>query len=722
MQLSDLQLAEDFILHTSENIFITGNAGTGKTTLLKKVVASTYKNMVVAAPTGVAAIHAGGVTLHSLLHLPATAFLPSFEECNPAQFSNRHLLLRHLKLSKEKITLLRHLETLIVDEASMVRSDCLDAIDFVLQTVRKIPKPFGGVQLVMIGDLFQLPPVMPEQEWEILKQHYYSPYFFDSLVWSKADAVCVELKEIYRQKDQRFIRLLNNIRNCCPDEEDWQLLSQRYDPAFDPPDEFILLTTHNHKADRVNFKKLERLPGKSCRYMAEVEGDFPESLYPCDRELILKKGARVMFIRNDTSDGLYYNGLTGTVVSLGQDQLLVQTDEGRELKVKKHTWENVRYYTDNNTGRIGKQQAGSFRQYPLRLAWAVTIHKSQGLTFDRVVIDAERSFAPGQVYVALSRCRSLDGIVLLSPLFPDRLFTDAHVLSFTNRRFTSPDLPGRLRKACEEYALHSLLRLFSFENMEEALHRWADHLRTDHSFSGQIKELPETLKHRLEELHQVADKFKHQLKRLVPSALLDPAYQAVLKERCSRAIGYFTEKLYHEFITPVNHYLDVIADKPRIKNLVRPAMELNQCVWQMIRAMYQAQCNGMKLYEGEIRFHYERTTIEKRFTGGKKREKGSSLNDTLSLFRQGKSPEEIATLRHLSCSTVKGHLARLVRMNEVDILDVLPRDTVALIVNAIKKADSREISAIRRHLISEVAYQDIRLVISWLEAGGRLNA
>ncbi len=722
MQLPELQLAEDFILHTSENIFITGHAGTGKTTLLKKVVASTNKNTLVAAPTGVAAINAGGVTLHSLLHLPTTAFIPSFEECDPALFSNRHFLLRHLKLSKEKISLLRHLETLILDEASMVRSDWLDAVDFVLQTVRNNPRPFGGVQMVIIGDLFQLPPVMPDSEWEILKHYYHSPYFFDSLIWPKANAVCVELKETYRQKEKRFIRLLNNIRHGCPDEEDWRLLSQRYDPAFEPSDEFILLTTHNHKADRVNSKKLEELTGRTCSYKAEIEGDFPEHLYPCDRELTIKKGTRVMFIRNDTSGGLYYNGLTATVVSLSPDHLLVQTDEGRELNVKKHTWENFHYYIDSYTGRIGKQRTGSFRQYPLRLAWAVTIHKSQGLTFDRVVIDAERSFAPGQVYVALSRCRSLDGIVLLSPLFPDLLLTDAHVLSFAKHQFMSYDLPGRLRTAREEYALRSLFRLFSFENMEEALHLWADHLRTGCSFSAQAKELSDTLKHRLDELRQVADKFKHQLQRLVPSALIDPDYQALLKERCSGAIGYFTEKLYHEFIIPVNRYLDVMADKPRVKSLIRPAVELNQCAWQMIRAMYQAQCNGMKLYEGEMQFHCDRTTVEKRFTGGKKRERGSSVNDTLSLFRQGKSPEEIAALRNLRCSTVKGHLARLIRMNKVDILDILPQDTLAIIVNAINKAGSRHFSSIRKHLTAEVAYHDIRMVISWIEAGGRLNA
>ncbi|MBL7929406.1 MAG: AAA family ATPase, partial [Bacteroidia bacterium] len=459
----ELQLAENFALHTDENMFITGNAGTGKTTLLKKIVDNSFKNTLVAAPTGVAAINAGGVTLHSLFQLPVTSFIPADDACNPAVFTNRYMLLRHLKLSKEKITLLRELEQLIIDEASMVRSDVLDAVDFVLRAVRKNKHPFGGVQVVMIGDLHQLPPVMKDHEWETLQQFYQSPYFFDSLIWQDANPVYIELMEIFRQRDERFIRLLNNIRNREPDEDDFKLLTQRYRPHDETENHFILLTTHNYKADQVNLEKLNKTDGKLFSYLAEVKEDFPEHLFPCEKKLTLKQGARVMFMKNDTMEGQYYNGLTGTVTHLNEKEVVVTTDDGKELNVKKYTWENIKYMTNGETGKIHKEPAGTFRQYPLRLAWAVTIHKSQGLTFDKVMVDAGKSFAPGQVYVALSRCRSLEGIVLLSKITSEVLFSDSRVLEFSSYSKNNAALQSRLEDARTQYSVRQLSLIFRFE-------------------------------------------------------------------------------------------------------------------------------------------------------------------------------------------------------------------------------------------------------------------
>lgn len=714
----ELQLAENFALHTDENMFITGNAGTGKTTLLKKIVDGTFKNTLVAAPTGVAAINAGGVTLHSLLQLPVTGFIPADDACNPAVFTNRYMLLRHLKLSKEKITLLRELEQLIIDEASMVRSDVLDAVDFVLRTVRKNNHPFGGVQVVMIGDLHQLPPVMKDHEWETLQQFYQSPYFFDSLVWQDANPVHIELMEIFRQRDERFIRLLNNIRNREPDEEDFQLLAERYRPHDEPDDHFILLTTHNYKADQVNQEKLNNTDGKAFSFNANIDGDFPEHMFPCEKVLTLKQGARVMFMKNDTMEGQYYNGLTGTVSHLDEKEVIVKTDDGKELSVKKYTWENVKYMTNGDTGKISKDPVGTFRQYPLRLAWAVTIHKSQGLTFDNVMIDAGRSFAPGQVYVALSRCRSLEGIVLLSKITSEVLFSDSRVLEFSSCSKNIAALQSRLEEARKQYSIRQLSLIFRFEKLKIAITRWEE------SFEDSVFPLKEVAEETLEKINElmtalddVSAKFNKQLDQLIPMALTGSEHFHLLTERCSKAIDYFTGELYHKIILPLNEYINTLAFKTKVKRHVQAAMELSNYVWQHIGRLYQAQFNGMKMYAGEIKYKREVLVIAQSSSTKKKKVKGDSVLDTFALFQQKKTVDEIAEIRSLARSTVKGHFAELIKKNKVDIHEVLSHDSIAMIRNAIKKSGSTKLTEVRSFLPEGFDLNEVRMVINWMEAG-----
>lgn len=379
MENPELHLAEQFALNTARHIFLTGKAGTGKTTLLKKIAGKTTKNFVIVAPTGVAAINAGGVTIHSMFHLPLTSFIPSADYADMNLVTNRKLLLNHLKFSREKLAVLREMELLIIDEASMVRSDILDAVDFALRAVRRSRKPFGGVQALLIGDMHQLPPVVKEPEWNILQHYYSGPYFFDAHVWKELDAVEIELKTIYRQSDERFLNLLNNVRHRQLEEDDFEQLKKRYNPLFKPAESgYILLTTHNYKADNVNTQELRRLPGKLHAFEAMIEGDFPENMYPCEHTLQLKVGAQVMFIRNDAEEKRYYNGMLAVVKKIEGGNITVTfNDSGEDFLLRRETWENIRYTVEQGSDKIRKDDQGTFSQYPLRLAWAVTIHKSQ---------------------------------------------------------------------------------------------------------------------------------------------------------------------------------------------------------------------------------------------------------------------------------------------------------------------------------------------------------
>jgi len=452
-------LAYRFITETSENIFLTGNAGTGKTTFLKYLKDNCSKNIIVAAPTGVAAINAGGVTLHSLFQLPFNPFLPTA--------ASRKELLGKLKYNSQRQDLLRKMELLVIDEISMVRCDTMDAIDTILKSVRrKHDVPFGGVQLLCIGDLYQLPPVAKRDEWSILQEYYSSEFFFDSLVIKEQMPLLIELNKIYRQKEDSFVYLLNKVRNNQMNADDFEDLHSRFYPAFRPEleEKYITLTSHNNQADLINARELHKLPAPSFTYNARIEDDFPESMYPAEGSLILKEGAQVMFLKNDT-EKRYFNGKIGVIKRLDEDEIIVDCD-GFEIYVSPETWENTRYNVSRNDGKLEQEVLGTFTQFPLRLAWAITIHKSQGLTFEKVMIDAGAAFSSGQVYVALSRCTSLDGIVLLSKIPSSAIYSNENVISGQKTLTPKGSLAERFEGARQIFTQQLLEEIFSFEEIK----------------------------------------------------------------------------------------------------------------------------------------------------------------------------------------------------------------------------------------------------------------
>jgi PIF1-like helicase/Helix-turn-helix domain/HRDC domain len=456
-------LAYRFVTETSENIFLTGKAGTGKTTFLKYLKDNATKNIVVAAPTGVAAINAGGVTLHSLFQLPFHPYLPTK--------TNKDALLSTIRYNATRQQLLRKMELLVIDEISMVRCDTMDAIDTILRSVRRnYDAPFGGVQLLCIGDLHQLPPVAQNQEWTMLQEHYASPFFFDSLAIKEQIPLLIELDKIYRQKEDSFVRLLNKVRNNQMDADDFEDLHLRYDPLFSPmPGEtFITLTSHNKQAAEINQQKIENLFTNAFNFAATIDGDFAENIFPADANLILKEGAQVMFLKNDAIGKRYFNGKIGVIKFLSKDKITVDCN-GLEIEVGKETWENTRYTLNRTDGKLEQETLGTFTQYPLRLAWAITIHKSQGLTFEKVMIDAGASFSSGQVYVALSRCTSLEGIVLLSKISATTLFSNDSVIKGQQSLTHRGSLAERFTGARQVFTQQLINDIFSFTEVEKAI-------------------------------------------------------------------------------------------------------------------------------------------------------------------------------------------------------------------------------------------------------------
>ena len=475
-ELNDMfQLAVRFVNQTDKHLFVTGKAGTGKTTFLKHITENTFKKMVVVSPTGVAAINAGGVTIHSFFQLPFGPFIANHRSgWNSAQpVTNQHTLFKNIRFTANKRQLLQELDMIIIDEVSMMRCDMLDAIDHVLRHFRrKLHLPFGGVQMIFIGDLFQLPPVVKNDEWELLKEHYKSPFFFDALAISENPPLYLELKKIYRQSDHSFIELLNNIRNNQVNKSDLDHLHSFYNPQFVPgeKDNYITLTSHNTKADLINNRELEKLPGRSFDCKGEIKGDFNEKALPAEMILQLKEGAQIMFLKNDKGENRnFFNGKIGAINRItDEDVFICFPGSNVEFQLTKETWKNIRYTFNEEKNKMEEEEIGTFTQYPVRLAWAITIHKSQGLTFDKAIIDAGASFAAGQVYVALSRLTSLKGLVLYSRIQQDSISTDQRVISYTLREKNTNALQAILREEQLAYTGKLLLQSFNWSKIIHA--------------------------------------------------------------------------------------------------------------------------------------------------------------------------------------------------------------------------------------------------------------
>ena len=541
-----LAFVEELVLFTDSHIFLTGRAGTGKTTFLKNLPLKTYKRIVVVAPTGVAAINAGGQTIHSFFQLPFGPQLP--ENAQGKAYNTKSLAAQYQKLNKKKINLIRSLDLLIIDEISMVRADVLDAIDSVLRRVRRSQKPFGGLQLLMIGDVHQLAPVAKSEEWEVLSPYYDTPYFFGSQVLKKAPYVCVELEHIYRQHDEDFITLLNKVRNNRMDADCVRLLNTRFNPSFVPKDDegYITLTTHNYQADQINGSKLEAIKEKPLTFKAEVHGTFPENTYPTKEELVLKVGAQVMFVKNDpTPEKAFFNGKIGRLVGFDEKEGTVTVKCGEEhIVVPRLTWQNMEYTINAENQDIEEKEIGSFKQIPLRLAWAVTIHKSQGLTFDKVIVDAGQAFAHGQVYVALSRCTSLEGLVLKTRITSRALVNDYSVDQFVEHLPEKEPTQEKVDQLRHDYELETMLELIDFDGIYKDFGRLMKVIYDNDTLfeNSMIQDLSQRRNRIHEELCSIGIKFESQIQKLhdqLPSCEQNRA----LQERLIKGVAYFDEHL-----------------------------------------------------------------------------------------------------------------------------------------------------------------------------------
>ena len=543
-------LAAELVKQGSCNVFLTGKAGTGKTTFLKYIRENCAKQMAVVAPTGVAAINAGGVTIHSFFQLPLSPFIPEakgFKERNDDTV-NPHSLISRLRMNNDKKRMLQELELLIIDEISMVRCDILDEIDLVLRHVRnRYKEHFGGVQLLFVGDMFQLPPVIKENEWRLLSPYYSSPFFFDSKVMKEAPPVYIEFTKIYRQSEEQFINLLNQVRNNELDQGGNELLQSLYQPGINRRDhkDHIVLTTHNEKAGNINTSELAKLEGKAFIYKSEIEGDFPLTACPADELLQLKVGAKVMFIKNDTDKSRrYFNGKIGVISELEEDKIFVQCeDDPSGIEVKKEKWENIRYALNKSTHHLEEEVLGSFTQYPLRLAWAITIHKSQGLTFEKAIIDAGEAFAAGQVYVALSRCTNLEGMILHSRIRPHSLSTDKKIIEFSKGCSTAERLKRELEMARSKYQLEILLSIFDFNRIFiEAKETQEYILQHASSFNSEAFLWVEELLNKVGVVKKTAEKFQAQVKLLFLQNV-KPGENSLLSDRLIAAEIYFLNEL-----------------------------------------------------------------------------------------------------------------------------------------------------------------------------------
>lgn len=541
MQTNDrLQLAHDVITKTGTSLFLTGKAGTGKTTFLRNLRETCRKRMIVTAPTGIAAINAGGMTLHSFFQLDFGPFIPGVKRDGGAHR-------RSMSFSKEKIRIIRGLDLLVIDEVSMVRADMLDAVDDVLRRHRDRNLPFGGVQLLLIGDLQQLPPVVKNDERHLLETHYNSPYFFDSHALSQLDYVTVELTEVYRQSDREFINLLNSVRDNRIDDQTLRTLNSRYVPGFNPADSegYVRLTTHNRLANEINSQRMAALPTESHFFEAQIEGTFPETSYPADASLELKEGAQVMFIKNDVgADRRYFNGMLGRVTAIDENGVVVTAaDSGDQIEVEPVEWENLRFVVDEETKQITEQRDGAFRQLPLRPAWAITIHKSQGLTFDRAIIDATLAFTHGQTYVALSRCRRLEGLVLERPVPASAIITDPLVTGYMATHRDNIDDTG-IERLSHAYRLSLIEGMFNFQNLFNALEGIVRLLKENFMrlYQQQVLTFSNYVEEKRRSIADVGTRFCYQIRQIDAEY---PGEEGVrrINERIKDACNYFYKQL-----------------------------------------------------------------------------------------------------------------------------------------------------------------------------------
>ncbi|MCC6187016.1 MAG: helix-turn-helix domain-containing protein [Chitinophagaceae bacterium] len=726
----DFDLAVKYVSQTDKPIFLTGKAGTGKTTFLKYIREHCPKKMAVVAPTGVAAINAGGVTMHSFFQLPFGTYIADHKTewgGGSMEINNRHTLLKGLRLNHNKRQLIQELELLIIDEVSMLRCDMLDAIDMVLRHIRlKYEVPFGGVQILFIGDLYQLPPVVNREEWQMMSPYYRSPFFFDATVLQEVKVVNIELKKIYRQQDQEFISVLNSIRNNIADAEDMKVLERRYQPGFAPDADagYVLLTSHNAKADVVNKTELEKLNSKVHYFDAVVKGDFGERVSPVDKMMPLKEGAQVMFVKNDKGENRrYYNGKIVKISRIALGKIFVMMDDNTELELEQETWRNINYKYNQENDEVDEEELGSFTQYPIRLAWAITIHKSQGLTFERAIVDAGASFAPGQVYVALSRLTSLDGLVLHTRINPAQVMTDNRVVHYCEQMASQQHLEQELQEEQKEFAARKLLESFELDKLCEAYkENYLGFSKSAIPEKANAVVLALKWSDKANALQQVAYKFNNQLKNIF-TLKARPDYTH-LQERTTAASTYFLASLAQQE-QELKAHIDEYKVKPKTKKYIAQLRYLYLLVQRKKMQIDQAGKLAVGLNTGtdvaslldmiaadKKDFNKAQGKEEEQIVASKK-DVGASKAISSDMYKEGKTIEEIATVRSMATTTIEGHLASFISSGELAVTEFVSPQELSLVLQKIKELDGLSLNILKENLPSELSYGKLRAVVAY---------
>lgn len=688
--------------HTNRSIFLTGKAGTGKTTFLNDFVQKTHKKFIVVAPTGIAAINAGGMTIHSMFGLPLRTFLPTTDRIDSDIANNIADLMHHFKYRKDKLKLLRELEIIIIDEVSMLRADVLDMMDFSLRHVRRNQQKFGGVQMLFIGDLYQLPPVVRDEY--VLKQFYGSPFFFDSFALKELPLITLELTTVYRQKDEKFLDILNEIRDGAVSDIDFEALNERYIPDFEPTDEaYVYLTSHNRMADEVNQKKLAELKGKSYFYKAEIIGDFKENQYPNEEILELKQGTQIMFIRNDASgEKRYFNGKLAEIIDLDDKEISVLIDGDDEVfTLKKETWEQKRYSLGDDKS-IKEEVLGSFKQFPIRLAWAVTIHKSQGLTFDRLIIDAGKSFASGQVYVALSRCRTLEGIVLKSKITPDVIFADRRVAKFQDETHANDRMEEILNAEKYDYSLQKIRNKLDCTWISAAVEVWYNSAKfskfIDHD---KAKFVHDSLQPESAKLKSIYAKFDKVIQQMTQKFISNDGDWSEIEAKSKGAVNFFFSTINAKIFSPLREFY---AETKSVKGLKQYNDDLRVFLDDL--EDYLNDLKSLHLLETPLFDKAQDVVVTAKIA------KVPSHILTFQLFEEGKTIPEISRDRGLVTETIYGHLARFAEKGLLDLARIFDKEKIKTFEKAFKNNTYETLNEWKKELPNDFEFNEIRLLLN----------
>ena len=688
--------------HTNRSIFLTGKAGTGKTTFLNDFVSKTQKKYIVVAPTGIAAINAGGVTIHSMFGLPLRTFLPTTDRVDSNTANNIADLMHHFKYRKDKLKLLRELELIIIDEVSMLRADVLDMMDFSLRSVRRNQQKFGGVQMLFIGDLYQLPPVVRDEY--ILKQYYNSPFFFDSYALKELPLITLELTTVYRQKDEKFLEILNEIRDGAVSDIDFETLNERYIPDFEPTDEpYVYLTSHNRMADEINLKKLAELKGKSYFYKAEITGNFNENQYPNEEILELKTGTQIMFIRNDASgEHRYFNGKLAEVVEIDEQEIHVVIDGEDEIfKLKKETWDQKRYSLAEDKS-IQEEVLGSFKQYPIRLAWAVTIHKSQGLTFDRLIIDAGKSFASGQVYVALSRCRTLEGIVLKSKITPEVIFSDKRVSKFQDETHANDRVEEILQTEKYDYSIKKIASRLDCKWIAASLEMWYNSAKHSKFLDqDKAKFVYGILKPDVSNFGQIFEKFEKIIHQKTHKFIEGKEEWSDIETKAKGAVNFFFSNINSKVFSPLK---DFYAESKSVKGL------------KQYNEDFRVFLDDLEDYLNDLKtVHLLETPLFDKALDVPVTAKIAKIPShilTFQLFEDGKTIPEIAKERGLVTETIYGHLAKFAEQGLLDLKRIFDKEKIKTFEKEFKKTSHETLNDWKKALPNEFEFNEIRLLLN----------